>query len=108
MRRPPGTSAPPTRSACCVWDQLNSGGFVSDAWIYTGSNSAAVPECSSPPPIPTPQYNRTAAINWALAHAEDPQPYTSMCTWFVSNALWAGGLPQTPLWNNYAEYGSTV
>jgi len=28
-----------------VWDRLDSGGFVSDAWIYTGHNSAVVPLC---------------------------------------------------------------
>lgn len=28
-----------------IWDQLNSGGFVSDAWIYTGQNGAVVPLC---------------------------------------------------------------
>jgi hypothetical protein len=28
-----------------IWDRLNSGGFVSDAWIYTGNNNAVVPQC---------------------------------------------------------------
>lgn len=28
-----------------VWDRLDTGGFVSDAWIYTGHNSAVVPPC---------------------------------------------------------------
>jgi hypothetical protein len=28
-----------------VWDRLDTGGFVSDAWIYTGHNSAIVPPC---------------------------------------------------------------
>jgi hypothetical protein len=28
-----------------VWDRLDSGGFVSDAWIFTGRNSAVVPPC---------------------------------------------------------------
>lgn len=29
-----------------IWDQLSSGGFVSDAWIYTGQNGAVVPLCA--------------------------------------------------------------
>lgn len=28
-----------------AWDRLDSGGYVSDAWIYTGSNNAVVPQC---------------------------------------------------------------
>jgi uncharacterized protein YraI len=28
-----------------AWDRLDSGGYVSDAWIYTGSNSTVVPLC---------------------------------------------------------------
>jgi Putative amidase domain len=89
-----------------IWDQLNSGGFVSDAWIYTGSNNATVPECSNAPAIPNSQYNRTAAIAWALANAKDPQAYGAMCTWFVSNALWAGGFPKSSLWTNQGKYYS--
>jgi hypothetical protein len=28
-----------------AWDKLDSGGYVSDAWIFTGNNSAVVPQC---------------------------------------------------------------
>jgi hypothetical protein len=28
-----------------IWDRLDTGGFVSDAWIFTGHNSAVVPPC---------------------------------------------------------------
>lgn len=45
-----------------------------------------------------PTYDRTAAVNWALANAQYPQGAGDLCTWFVSEALWAGGLPQTPAW----------
>jgi hypothetical protein len=34
-----------------TWDRLNSGGFVPDAWIYTGSNSPTVPQCSALPAV---------------------------------------------------------
>ena len=44
-------------------------------------------------------YNRNAAKNWALAHAEDKPPDAGSCIWFVSQALAAGGFPQTNTWN---------
>lgn len=45
-----------------------------------------------------PSYDRTAAVNWALENAQDSQGASGLCTWFVSNALWAGGLPRTQNW----------
>jgi hypothetical protein len=45
-----------------------------------------------------PTYDRTAAVNWALSNAQDPQGSSGLCTWFVSQALWAGGMPQTSEW----------
>lgn len=53
-----------------------------------------------------PTYDRTAAVNWALAHAQDPQGSGALCTWFVSQALWAGGLSQTPDWGVSAGQGT--
>lgn len=88
-----------------IWDRLDSGGFISDAWIYTGSNSAVVPECSVPA-IPNPSYNRSAAVAWALANANDPQAYPAECTWFVSNALWQGGFGQTAAWTSSGSHGT--
>jgi uncharacterized protein YraI len=88
-----------------IWDHLDSGGFVSDAWIYTGSNSTVVPECSTPT-IPNSQYNRSAAVAWALANANDPQAFPAECTWFVSNALWQGGFAQTDAWTSSGSHGT--
>jgi hypothetical protein len=45
-----------------------------------------------------PGYNRNAAVAWATANAQDSQGSGALCTWFVSQALWAGGLPQTSDW----------
>jgi len=53
----------------------------------------------------TGKYNRTAAISWAISNAEAPQPFSAACTWFVSNALWAGGLPKSSTWTNEGSYG---
>jgi len=46
----------------------------------------------------TSTYNRTAAVSWAMANAQDPQGSGGLCTWFVSQALWAGGMPETADW----------
>jgi hypothetical protein len=45
-----------------------------------------------------PSYYRTAGVEWAVAHAQDDQGSGTLCTWFVSNALWAGGLPTSEAW----------
>jgi hypothetical protein len=59
---------------------------------------------SGPNPSPNAFYNRNAARQWAYAHAKDAQPFGTMCTWFVSRALWAGGFPQSALWNSTGPY----
>lgn len=43
-------------------------------------------------------YDRRKAINWALRNATAQQPFASSCAWFISQALWEGGLPQTDEW----------
>lgn len=37
-----------------LWDRIKGRGYVSDAWIYTGSNSRVAPTCGTPSPTPTP------------------------------------------------------
>lgn len=50
-------------------------------------------------------YDREAAVDWALKNVQNPQPFTAACTWFVSQALWQGGLPQTPAWSGDGFHG---
>lgn len=50
-------------------------------------------------------FNRNAAVAWAEAHAEDTPPFAAACTWFASNALWAGGLPKTSAWTSSGSHG---
>lgn len=52
-------------------------------------------------------YNRQAAVNWALSNAQSlGQPNTfSGCTWFASQALWAGGFTQSETWNKVYSHG---
>lgn len=42
-----GTSVTGPYSTENIWDRLASGGYVPDAWIYTGTNSSVVPPCST-------------------------------------------------------------
>lgn len=68
----------------------------------TANNSGA--ESQRTPP--SGEYNRQAAADWALAHAEDPQVYnTDECTWFASQVLWAGGIPKTSAWTDQGTHG---
>jgi Putative amidase domain len=68
------------------------------------SPAPAAGTAPAPAPVPNAFYNRTAAAHWAEAHAKDPQPFGTMCTWFVSQALWAGGFPQSATWNSTGPY----
>ncbi len=52
---------------------------------------------------PFVEFNRSAAISWALAHAKDAPPNAGSCTWFISQALAKGGFPQTDTWNTYYQ-----
>lgn len=92
-----------------IWNRLDDGGYASDAWIWTGFNTPVVPKCPASPPAPMPaprpvpsptqRYNREVAKSWAIVHWQDPELIKGGdCTWFVSQALWAGGLPQSRTW----------
>ncbi|MEA2492398.1 MAG: hypothetical protein QOJ29_309 [Thermoleophilaceae bacterium] len=50
-------------------------------------------------------YDRGAAVRWALDHAGDAQFNGDECTWFVSQALWAGGFPQSTVWTKSGSHG---
>lgn len=55
--------------------------------------------------LPTTPFDRAATVRWALARAKDTPPYPASCTWFVSQALWAGGLPKSDTWTNAGQHG---
>lgn len=50
--------------------------------------------------------DRQRAVNWALANAQDQPPSNGSCTWFVSQALWQGGLRKTDEWTSVGAYGN--
>lgn len=68
-----------------------------------GNPSGDSPFVTSGKSVP---FDRQAAAKWAKDHAEDDQPllYAS-CTWFVTKALWAGGLPKNPKWTDEGSHG---
>jgi len=82
-----------TVNGTSIWDHVPGQGWVSDSLVLTGSDNPVVPNCVS--------YDRNAAADWARTHANDPAStyrFGNDCTWFVSNALWKGGLPETTEW----------
>jgi hypothetical protein len=103
--------------ATVVSGQGKGSGYVSDHFLDTGINQPnvvvdGVPPCDGgtgggPPgvPLPTDRFDRAATVRWALAHAKDKPPYPASCTWFVSQALWAGGLPKSDAWTDAGQHG---
>jgi uncharacterized protein YraI len=79
-----------------IWDHTQAG-WVSDALVLTGSDSPVIPECSTAT-AQSGQYDRAAAVAWAITDAYVPPTFNDDCTFFVSQALWAGGLPETSDW----------
>jgi hypothetical protein len=81
-----------------VWHKISAPaqGWISDYYTTTpGFNQYA------PGEIDCNSYNRAAARDWAYAHWQDAELYPGAdCTWFVSQALWAGWLPKTATWTN--------
>lgn len=78
-----------------------------------------IPQCLSldvssswpaqPQPSVSQPYNRWKAIYWALNHAQESQPaFFASCTWFVSKALWAGGITPDAQWNSEGRRGLVV
>ena len=83
-----------------VWHKISAPvqGWIADFYTTTPGFNQYIPgesDCSS-------MYNRVAARDWAYAHWLDKEKYPGNdCTWFVSQALWAGGLPRTSTWTDY-------
>lgn len=95
-------------------------GFAADFYIdtdtrqgYEGEELAAqgIPECGTQNQGDVKSYDESgydpdAAADYAIHHATDPQTYSlEQCTFFVSEALVAGGLQQDATWNVTAAYG---
>lgn len=91
-----------------LWDQLPDGTWLPNAYLNTGvdgptpgvpSCTASAPSASTTPSLPILPIDRESVRNWALAHAKDPELFIAPgCTWFVSQALFAGGAPMDDTW----------
>jgi len=55
---------------------------------------------------PSSGFNRTFAVSYAIANAMSAPPTDASCTWFVSNALWTGGLAKTEQWTDAGQLGN--
>jgi hypothetical protein len=81
-----------------VWHRISAPvqGWISDFYTTTPGFNQYIPgepDCNG--------YNRSAAQAWAYAHWQDAERYPGRdCTWFVSQALWAGWLPRTTAWTD--------
>lgn len=85
--------------------------YINDAMIWTGTDQPVTDPCGgmqeSAPPTPI-QYDRQKAVDWALANVNTPDRYVEDdCTWFVSQALWAGGIVKTTWWVDDPDFGPT-
>lgn len=98
-----------------IWVKDTDALFWPEVWLDTGSEGvpAGLPQCGAEEPPDSSAtvndfFDRNATARWALAHAQDePNPwYSSGCTWFVSNALWAGGFPQDDTWTSAGQHGT--
>ena len=79
-------------------------GGATTVTVTTGTTPSTT-STSSPGSVPVNSfYYREQATDWALANAEDVQPSGDACTWFVSQALWAGGFPKSSTWTDAGSH----
>lgn len=91
-----------------IWYKLKDydNAWVNDGYIYTGSDGPVTGACTdvAKPKASTPaqKYNRAAAVQWAKDHVYDHERFGNGndCTWYVSQALWAGGLRKSSDWTS--------
>jgi uncharacterized protein YraI len=93
-----------------VWDQLASGGFVSDTYVYTGHDGLFMTKCpyADPPPRPNPN-SMNEAISWEFAHLGSTA-YEGECDHFQALAFgWShsGEYSAQTHWNHLRSLGLT-
>jgi uncharacterized protein YraI len=83
----PGSSVTGTYGTSTIWDMLPNGGFVSDAYVYTGSDGYVEHRCvySANPPRANPR-SINSAISWEFARLGSTA-YEGMCLHFQANAF---------------------
>lgn len=94
-----------------IWTRLQGGSYMPQAFISTNSWSwtPGVPRCEGTvqdkpaperPKKPQQKYNRQKAVKWALDNVNATPRFDEDCTWYVSQALWAGDLPKSDHWKS--------
>jgi surface antigen len=98
-----GSRVTGTFGTSTLWDRLQKGGYVSDTYIYTGTDGRVAPECKGSAPHPTPhphpqqaQHGRPRSVTlkndypYPTASPETADPwgfYHRECTSFVAYRL---------------------
>lgn len=69
-----------------IWDMLANGGFVSDTYVFTGSDGRVADDCNyaAAPPHSNPR-GANAAIQWAFGRLNS-SAYEGLCLHFVAVA----------------------
>lgn len=78
-----------------IWDQIDGGGWVSDGFVYTGSNNPVVPPCGS-------NSKADRAVAWANSMV-GATGYDGWCERFVENAYGTSGRYGSALANFNAQ-----
>jgi hypothetical protein len=106
------TSAVATSS---IWEKTREGVYLPNAFVDTGVNgfTPGIPRCDQPASAKTPSWTQAqiapvtgyvpqVAQEWARSNYKTfPLKYSpSNCTWFISHALWAGGVAKTNNWTD--------
>ncbi|MCC4306267.1 CHAP domain-containing protein [Rhodococcus sp. 3-2] len=96
-------SGGPYRVSTNVWNRLDTGGYVTDAMLETGSNNPVVPLCSSSPASSTPgsAMGQTRAANTGAA---------GNCTWGAYNKWFnaSGGRHYPALSGNAKDWANSA
>lgn len=86
------------------WFRDGEGHFWSEAWLETGSDGLPpglmhCDDVDKPAGPGSTGYDGSAAASWAMANYEIPERFQNGdCAWFLSQALRAGGLPESAEW----------
>ncbi|MEV0269057.1 hypothetical protein AB0H43_09795 [Hamadaea sp. NPDC050747] len=86
-----GTTVTGTYGTSNIWDMLSNGGYVSDAYVYTGSDGTVADSCNyvGAPPRANPR-SANGAIDWAFARYRSTS-YENLCLAFTAQAYGWGG-----------------
>lgn len=95
-----GTAVRGPYGVSSIWYRIDGGGFVTDSYLETGSNSAVTAHCNAP----SQSVKITNALNWARAQATNKSMnYNGLCERFVENAYGTSGRYASAIANYNAQ-----